>query len=93
MARRKRLPLRETCLADSSSFSVQTEPLLTAEQAAKILQIHPKTVKRMASKGQIPGMKIGKLWRFRGSALDSWVTLQIESVRHLCPDPETEREQ
>jgi excisionase family DNA binding protein len=61
------------------------EALLTAEQAGEILQIHPKTVKRMAAEGIIPGMKIGKLWRFRESSLDSWIQSHLLSNGHLCP--------
>lgn len=57
-----------------------TEFLLTAEEAAAVLQVHPKTVKRMAADGRIPGMKIGKLWRFRSSVLDSWLSSQLESA-------------
>jgi excisionase family DNA binding protein len=49
------------------------EPLLTAEQAAAHLLIHPKTLMRMARNFQIPAIRIGKYWRFRLSALDEWV--------------------
>ncbi len=54
------------------------EPLLNAEQAARLLSIHPKTLKRMAASGEIPGMQIGKLWRFRASVLDRWLNKQFE---------------
>ena len=39
------------------------EPLITVDRAAELLGIHPKTVKRLAGEGVIPGMRIGKLWR------------------------------
>lgn len=62
-----------------------TEKLLTAEQAAAILQVHPRTVKRMAASGEIPAMKIGKLWRFRESLLDAWVNSEVESTGRSRP--------
>jgi excisionase family DNA binding protein len=58
------------------------EPLIDAHQAAQILKLHPVTVREMAGRHEIPAMKIGKVWRFRTSALDKWVDEQIESGRH-----------
>lgn len=49
------------------------EPVLTSEQAARLLNIHPKTLQRMARKGQIPAHRIGDLWRFRALELDAWL--------------------
>ena len=48
------------------------EPLLDSTEAAQILRIHPKTLQRMARKGEIPAMQIGKLWRYSPSALLLW---------------------
>ena len=62
------------------------EPLITAERAAELLGIHPKTVKRLAGEGVIPGMRIGKLWRFRESVLDTWMTAQLNSTSHPRPE-------
>lgn len=49
------------------------EPLLTAEEAAAHLRVHPKTLQRMARLHQIPCIRFGKYWRFRLSALDEWL--------------------
>ena len=49
------------------------EPLLDSEEAAALLKIHPKTLQRMARRGGIAGIQIGKLWRFRASALNKWL--------------------
>jgi len=38
------------------------------------LRIHPKTLQRMARNGEIAGIQIGRLWRFRASVLNSWLT-------------------
>jgi excisionase family DNA binding protein len=63
------------------------EPTLTSEEAAHLLKIHPKTLQRMARKGQIPARRIGDLWRFRASELDAWFKAKmLGSDRHSCRD-------
>ena len=49
------------------------EPLLDTVEAASLLRIHPKTLQRMARDGEIVGVQIGRLWRFRASVLNSWL--------------------
>ena len=49
------------------------EPLLDTEEAAKLLRIHPKTLRNKARCGVIPGVQVGRLWRFRASALNEWL--------------------
>ena len=54
------------------------ERFLNSREAAALLQIHPKTLQRLARKGEIRAMRIGKLWRFRASDLDAWVHLRLK---------------
>jgi len=49
------------------------EPLLDTVEAAALLKIHPKTLQKMARTGEITGIQVGKLWRFRASALNRWL--------------------
>jgi len=53
------------------------EPLIDAHEAAHILHLHSATVRQMAGRGEIPGLKIGKVWRFRASSLDEWVRSKL----------------
>jgi excisionase family DNA binding protein len=55
------------------------EPLLSLEQAAKLLGLHPDTLKKKAQRREIPGFKIGKRWGFRASLLDAWVRSKLIS--------------
>ncbi len=69
----------------SSTASDGFEPILTSEQAAAYLQIHPKTLQRMARQGRVPAYRIGDLWRFRASELEAWLaSTMICSNRHSC---------
>jgi len=65
--------------------AIGCEPLIDAPAAARLLKVHPKTVKRLANDGILPGMRIGKLWRFRASILDAWMKAQLNCSSHLCP--------
>jgi len=57
----------------TSRYDASFEPLLDSDEAAALIKIHPKTLQRMARRGEIPGIQIGKLWRFRASELNTWM--------------------
>ena len=62
-----------------SSERFVPEPLLDSDQAAAIMQIHPKTLQRLARKGVIRGVHVGKLWRFRATEIERWIEAQLAS--------------
>jgi len=62
----------------------EIEPLLTSEKVGEILRLHPKVVERKAKRGEIPGFKVGKFWRYRASTLDAWITARLDSNRQAC---------
>ena len=65
---------------DRSPFSItEFEPLLDSSQAAALLRIHPKTLQKMARRGEIYGTHVGKLWRFRASDLNDWLYHQEQA--------------
>jgi len=49
------------------------EPLLDTDEAAAIIRIHPKTLQKLARRGVIRAIQIGKVWRFRASTLEEWI--------------------
>jgi len=55
------------------------EPVWDCTEAARFLRLHPKTVKRMASSGQIPGCRLGRRWYFRPSDLDALLRTSVSS--------------
>jgi excisionase family DNA binding protein len=52
------------------------EPLLNSHQAAALLQIHLKTLQKLARRGEIRATHVGKMWRFRASELNDWLNTQ-----------------
>jgi excisionase family DNA binding protein len=52
----------------------QFEPLMNDAQAADFLGgLHPKTVQRMARRGELPHYRVGKYYRYRASELNEWL--------------------
>ena len=47
--------------------------LLTAEQAAELLQTDAGTLRRLARQRRVPAMKVGRQWRFDEALLREWV--------------------
>jgi excisionase family DNA binding protein len=47
--------------------------VLTLEQAAKMLQVSPRTIQRMVAGGRMPGRQVGSQWRFHRDQLLDWV--------------------
>lgn len=55
--------------------------LLRIEEVAEILRVSRDTVYRLAAKGEIPGNKIGRIWRFQRGAIESWASQRIGEER------------
>jgi len=57
---------------------------LTCEEAAAFVRVHPKTVKRMARRGDLPGyFRFGR-WFFYASELDRWMRGELNSSHRPC---------
>ena len=62
------------------------EPLLDSAEAAALLKIHTKTLQKMARNREINGIQIGKLWRFRPSALNEWLSRKLVAYYSSFPN-------
>jgi excisionase family DNA binding protein len=70
-------PPRSVQVPSQSRFDVaEFEPLLDSNEAAALLRIHPKTLQKLARRGEIRGSHRGKPWRFRVSDLNEWLWRQ-----------------
>jgi acetyl-CoA synthetase len=49
------------------------EPLLTIAEVAEKLRVTTKTVRQWLQRGQMRGIKAGKLWRIPESAIDEFL--------------------
>lgn len=63
----------------SEIHEISFEQLLDSDEAAALLKIHPKTLQKMARHGEIAGVQVGRLWRFRASVLNDWLGRKMAS--------------
>jgi len=47
--------------------------VLTLQEAAAYLKVHPRTLRLKATQGIVPGAKIGRVWRFHKQQLEEWI--------------------
>ncbi len=57
-----------------------TEPLWTVDDVASYLRLNPETVRHMARIHKIPGIKIGKVWRFRAEKVKDWLLINGDPI-------------
>jgi len=69
---------------DLPSREQAVEAIWNSDQAARYLRISPRTLTRMARRGEIPSIQIGRLWRFRRADLDDWLTRKVNLVSYPC---------
>ena len=55
------------------------ERLLTVDQVAEILQVHPQTVYSLLRAGHIRAAKVGRTWRVRPQAIDEYLEEQMRA--------------
>ena len=55
--------------AEYNSTGSIGDPLWTVEDVADYLKLQPETIRSMARRGELPALKIGKVWRFQSRAI------------------------
>ena len=55
--------------------------ILTLQEVADYLRVHPSTIYRLAKKGRMPAFKIGGEWRFNLDSVDKWMAEAEGSAR------------
>jgi excisionase family DNA binding protein len=55
-------------IADSN----QRPSILTLDNVAEYLRVHPSTIYRLLKKRQLPAFKVGRDWRFNLESIDRW---------------------
>jgi excisionase family DNA binding protein len=70
--------------APETAESDQNQTLMTPQEASEYLRISVATLQRLSRSREIPGIHIGKLWRYKKSTLDQWLLSKVSSFRHPC---------
>ncbi len=68
--------------ADASvGATAGTQPLWTVEDVAAYLRLKPETVRMLARTKCLPGLKVGKVWRFRAADINEALRAGVKSER------------
>ena len=85
-----RLPATRTATTDRVKKGRKTmnrpDPILTVDEVAEYLNLHPLTVRRLARDGEIPAFKTGRQWRIKRELLEKWIA--DRSVQNADAPPE-----
>lgn len=66
------------------------ETILTVEQVAKILQVHPFTVLKFIKQGKLKAAKLGRVYRIRRSDVELFLDAQVSTDR-ATPEPKSRK--
>ena len=56
--------------------------IMNVDEVARYLGVVPDTIYRKARRGEIPAVKMGKMWRFPKETLDKWLNdSALETVK------------
>jgi len=58
---------------------MSAERLVPPEEVAEMLSVSPAWVQKQARAGVLPGMKLGRYWRFKVSEVEAWLTARSKS--------------
>ena len=56
------------------------ERVLNIDELAQYLRIAKSSLYKLAQEGKVPGKKVGRHWRFRKQAIDSWLSNEKTSI-------------
>ena len=82
---------------DSLGSNGQLEAYVGAQEGARFLRAHPKTLMRLAREGRVPAYSFSdgcrRHWRFLLSELDKWMRARVNSRAHpvMSASPERRR--
>jgi excisionase family DNA binding protein len=57
--------------------------IMTAQEVAQYLRLDVATVYKLAQAGEIPGVKVGRTWRFDRGLMDEWFRNETERRMRL----------
>ena len=64
-------------------YLAAAEGMLTVEEVADYLHVHPSTVYRLLKRKELPAFKVGSDWRFNVEQIDRWrVEREIKTPGH-----------
>ena len=60
---------------------MKEQTLMDIKQVATYLQINEATAYSWAQDGLLPGIKIGRIWRFRREDIEAWLDMNMQAPK------------
>lgn len=64
----------------SRTLCLGSDPLFTVEEVSAYLKVKPGTVRSMARTGELPAIKMNRVWRFQKSQIDQFIKDHLSSI-------------
>jgi excisionase family DNA binding protein len=77
-----------------ASADVDESAVMTPREVAEYLHCHQATVTRLVQRGEIPGFKMRRDWRFLRSEIDQWIASgggRRRSAKPVKPGPKARK--
>jgi PTS system nitrogen regulatory IIA component len=55
--------------------------IMTTKELSRYLRLHEITICKYAAEGQIPAIRIGRVWRFDKDVIDNWIRRGQEQTK------------
>lgn len=59
---------------------------MTVKEVSEYLRIAESTVYRLVQEGELPGRKVGGMWRFSRKGIEEWLSASVQSDRDDMPE-------
>lgn len=60
--------------------SLGNDPLFTVDEVSAYLKLKPGTVRSMARTGELPAIKVNRVWRFLKSQIDQFIKDHLSTI-------------
>ncbi len=61
------------------------EQLMSVKDVAQYLQVDMSTIYLWSQRGQMPAMKVGRMWRYRRAEIDAWLNQRRSPSVEVMP--------
>lgn len=69
----------KVCLGTADKTGVM-EQLMTVREVGALLRITPQTIYKMVEERSLPGVRVGKQWRFEREKIRVWISDQTDKL-------------
>jgi excisionase family DNA binding protein len=66
-----------------NKMSSSEKDIMTVREVAEYLRLNEMTIYRLARKGEVPALKVGRTWRFKKELIDEWFRQAASTIHDI----------